>query len=109
MPTSNIAVRLAALEARADRIIEHRLEALNPHYRRIVGPEVLQQAAALVDQVQRGELGDEEYMQRYEALFEPYRAQLDADPQIQVIWSTLGRALSYQEMAERMQLRKRAR
>lgn len=99
--------RLAALEAIADRIIDQRMEALNPHYKRIVGPEVLQQAAALVEQASRGEIGDEEYMQRYEALFEPYRAQLDADPQIQAIWRTLGRALSYQEMAERMQLRKR--
>ena len=101
--------RLAALEAIADRIIDERVEALTPHYKRIVGPEVLEQAAALVDQAQRGELVDEEYMRRYESLFAPYAAQLEADPQIQAIWRTLGRALSYQAMIERMQLRKRTR
>jgi len=101
--------RLAALEAIADRIIDERMHALNPHYKRIVGPEVLEQATALVEQASRGELGDEEYMQRYESLFAPYAAQLEADPQIQAIWRTLGRALSYREMIERMQLRKRTR
>ena len=100
--------RLVALEAAADRVLTYRWNALDLHYERIVGRDVMEQCETLIRQANRGEMSDEEYIRQYEALFAPYDAALAADEQLQATWTVLGRALSYRELAERMNLRKKA-
>ena len=99
--------RLAALEAAADRIIEQGRDDLYHRQEAVIGPEVARQVNQLVDEANRGEIDEAEYQKRYAALLRPYTAQIEADPEIIARWPALGRAVHYQEMVERMQLRKK--
>lgn len=109
MRSTNTKARLAALEAIADQLITTRMAALETHYERIVGLDVLREADALADQCNRHELSEEVYQQRYAALFAPFRSQLANDPALQAVWETLWRAIWYQKTTARYKIRGKIR
>jgi hypothetical protein len=103
---SNVSSRLAALEAQRDQILQARYDLLFARERVIVGEDVAHEMDRLASAYHRHEISEAEYNAAVEPLIEPFRVQIDTDPEVMAIWPALARADWYKDYVARHVLRK---